>query len=83
MKKLSGSAILAVALLACASADGAASEDQAKCENFTVAGHNAFVILPPKAPADKPASRGPPFSSSRRISQELPQGSCTEVQFST
>jgi pimeloyl-ACP methyl ester carboxylesterase len=54
MNKLSSSAILAVALLAYASAEGAANEDRAKRENFTVAGHNAFVILPPKPPADKP-----------------------------
>ena len=54
MNKLSSSAIFGIALLACVSTEGAANEDQAKRENFTVAGHNAFVILPPKAPADKP-----------------------------
>jgi len=54
MKKLSNCAILAVVLLICASAGGAVSEDEAKRENFTLSGHKAFVILPPKSPADKP-----------------------------
>jgi len=54
MKKLSRIAVVAFAQLAYASTEVAASEDRAKLENFTVAGHNAFVILPSKAPADKP-----------------------------
>ncbi len=54
MKRLSRIAVIAVTLLAYTAAAAAASDDQAKRENFTVAGHNAFVILPPKPPADKP-----------------------------